>query len=365
MRRIVICILLVIVIVGCTNRNDTKIESKNPEPEIATLGSLSIKDYIVSDMRYHDNKLIILYSANNNVNIAPAKLFIVDANDYGVLYEKELDSIYISAKIITLDKGFYINQGNNITIYDYELKVLRTIDLSKLQQGESRLFSESVFSISSDLKKVTYVNSINQSLVIYDFETKEEKVVYYLSDKKNHIMKFNQLYLMDNYVGFAGQYVYADNFEIAESNAYGRISIETGKIDKYEKKETTSKSYGPYMLIVDVMRVDDNDLGTGETIIYDIDNNKRTVVSLKESYNSFDVDILSANLIASYNDVGRNRAKLIVYQDGKNNVLDNAIPPEVLDISSCYDSQKNMLIIFYNIPSNEKIKSEIRGVELK
>lgn len=359
---------MMLIIVGCTNTNKNSndpAKTENKNSSISSLETLVLKDYLILDMCYHDNKIIILYTAHGNIEIAPAKIVIVDAINYDVLYEMDSDNIFVSGEIITLDNGFYINQGSDIIVYDYTLKVLKQIDLYQLQQGQSSRFSESVFSISPDMKKIVYVNSANQSLVVYDFKTEKEQKLYQLSEKKGSIMKFEQLYLIDDYVGFSGQYVYADNFEIAGSNAYGRINIETKKVDLYEKNETTTKFYDSYMLVVDLMRVDDNDLGTGETVIYDILNDKSTVVNLNESYNSFDIDILSNDLIVSYNDLGRNNAKLIIYQNGKNRVLENSISSLTLDIVSCYDSQKNILIVYYTIPDNEDIKGELKGVGLE
>ena len=118
------------------------------------------------------------------------------------------------------------------------------------------------------------------------------------------------------------------------------------------------------MLIIDLMRVDDNDHGTGKTIIYDVKNDKLEEVKLDKSYNSFQLDFPSSNLIVSYNDIGRNNAKLILYQDQKNKVFDEGIPKEILESGSCYDNKKNMLIVYYLIPDGENVRSEIKGVNL-
>lgn len=366
MRKLIIIITMLLMIVGCTNKDEKTSSHTEPEnSQTTTLESLSIEKYDVTGIAYHNDKLIVLYSANNNTEIAPSKIAIANAKDYNILHELELDISYVNAKIITLDNGFYINQGNNITVYDYELKALKEIDLFKLQQRESSRYSEAVFAISPDIKKAAYVNSKTQSLVVYDFETEKEKEIYHLSDKKGYITKFIQLYFTNDYIGFSGQYIYADTFRITGSNVYGRINIETKKVDMYEKNETTTKSYGHYMLVVDLLRFDDNDLGTKEAIIYDIENNKRTVVNLDKSYNSFDLDIISPDLVVSYNDVNRDKAKLILYQNGESKVMENAIPAEVFAIGSCYDSQKNMIIIFYDFSKNNDRVNEIKGVELK
>lgn len=379
MKKIIVCVLLTIIFIGCTNQEidekeilefQTKksdiIESNKPQTKTNDIiESLSIQDYIILDIVAHHDKLIILYSAYDNIEVAPAKIVIADAQNYSVLHEIEDNDIYTSEKIITLDDGFYINKGNNIIVYNYQLEVLKQIDLVELQQEESCYIGSSGFSISADLKKATYVNSMSNALVIYDFDTKEEKEIYHLSDDKGCILSFEELYLKKDFVGFSGTYIYDEDFEIAGSNVHGRINVETGKVDMFEKNGTTTKGIENYILVVDLMKAEDNDLGTGQTVIYDIKNNIETTVDLDLSYNSFDIDILGSDLVVSYNDIGRNKSKLIIYNNGQGEVMDNVIPNNVLYIGTCYVEQNEMMIVYYIIPDGDNLREKIKGVELK
>ena len=372
MKKIVLLLLSITLLSGCKNTSSKKDNVQQPDNNIHqpeqtsknTIESLAIDNYIISDVAYNKDKLILLYSANGNTEISPSKIIVADSNNYTILKEIDDENLYINSQIVTFNKGFYINQGSDIIIYDYQLNVIKEIKLDSLHIKFSAHSNGSNIAISDDLSQIAYINSENRALTVRNIETKEEKDIYKLSDQVGNIMDFDQIYFCDEYIAFTGKYIYAKEFEIAGSNAYGRINIETSQIDFHEKNETTSKFYDGHMLIIDLMRVDDNDHGTGKTIIYDVKNNKLEEVKLDKSYNSFQLDFPSSNLIVSYNDIGRNNAKLILYQDKKNKVFDEGIPKEILESGSCYDNKKNMLIVYYLIPDGENVKSEIKGVNL-
>lgn len=383
MKKILICIILAMFLMGCTNaKQDDEntegsqvgtpliIEHANTGESDGTsknISSLLSQDYLVLQMASYKDLAIIVLGANGNLEIAPSKILIADIMNDEILYEADCNKFYHSPQIITLAEGFYIQQGIDIAVYNYQLNLLEEIDLQKLQQQDEAMnFSDTAFSLSQDMTKATYVNFAKDAVVVYDFETEEEKEILQLSKDIGGISFMEQLCLTDEYIGFSGGYIYSDDYEIAGSNVHGRINIETGEVDQYVKNETTIELYEEHMLVVDVLRYEDSDLGTGEAIIYNISNNEETIVNVDASYNSFDMDIVAEEFLVSYNDVGRNKAKLILYRNGESTIIEEGIPSDVLNVGSCYDSENKILHVFYTIPSGETdIKSEIRSVRIE
>ncbi len=376
------CIILAMFLTGCTNGKEDNentegaqvgtpliIEHTNigaSDETSKSISSLLSEDYLVLQMASYNDLAIIVLGANGNLEIAPSKILIADIMNDEILYETDSTKFYYSPQIITLEEGFYIQQGIYITVYDYKLSLLEEIDLPKLQQEEAMTFSDTAFSLSQDMRKATYVNFAKEAVVIYDFETEEEKEILQLSKNIGGISFMEQLCLTDEYIGFSGGYIYSNDYEIAGSNVHGRINIETGEVDQYVKNETTIELYGENMLVVDLLRYEDSDLGTGEAIIYNIQTNEETLVNVEASYNSFDMDIVAEDFLVSYNDVGRNKAKLILYRNGESMIIEDGIPSDVLNVGSCYDSENKILHVFYTIPYGETdIKSELRSVRIE
>ena len=365
MKKLTLLLLSVILLAGCKNTSSKKDNVQQPEQTSKnTIESLAIDNYIILDVAYNKDKLILLYSANGNTEISPSKIIVADSNNYTILKEIDDENLYINSQIVTFDKGFYVDNGSDIVIYNYQLNVIKEIKLDSIPINLSSHSNRSNIAISDDLKQMAYTNSKNRTLTVRNIETEEEKEIYKLSDQVGNIMDFDQIYFCDKYIAFTGKYIYAKEFEIAGSNAYGRINIETSQINFHEKNETTSKFCDNHMLIIDLLRVDDNDLGTGKAIIYDVKNDKLEEVKLDKSYNSFQLDFPSSDLIVSYNDIGRNKANLILYTNQQSRVFDEAIPKEILEVGSCYDNKKDMLIVYYLLPDGEDVKSELKGVNL-
>ena len=364
MKKIILLLLPMILLIGC---NIKQKEVKTPQTAMPTSNDINslVKDsYIIQDVAYHEGKLILLYAANDNTKIASSKIVIVDSNNYTELAQIDDNNIYTHAQIMTTDNGFYINNGSDIKKYDYQLNIVKNIQIDSLSIEFSRQANGPVMAISDDFSQLAYVNSKNRTLIVKNLETGNTKKLYSLSDLVGSIMDFDQIYFCDDYIAFAGKYIYAKDFEIAGSNVYGRINIQSLKMDFHEKNETTTKFIDNHMLIIDLMRVDDNDTGTGEAIIYDIKNNAYQNVKLDHSYNSFNLDFPSADMVISYSDVGRNTASFILYRNGKSKIMDEIIPKNILDAGSCYNPEKQLIIVFYILPNGDDIKSEIRGVEL-
>ncbi len=382
MKKILMCIILAMFLMGCTNAKQDNENTEGAQAgtpliiEHANIGdsdgtskkisSLLSQDYLVLQMASYNDLAIIVLGANGNLEIAPSKILIADIIDDEILYEADCNKFYHSPQIITLEDGFYIQQGIDITVYDYKLSLLEEMDLSELQKGETTTSFDTAFSLSQDMTKAAYVNFAKEAVVIYDFETEEEKEILQLSKDIGGITFMEQLCLTDEYIGFSGGYIYSDDYEIAGSNVHGRINIETGEVDQYIKNETTIEFFRENMLVVDVLRYEDSDLGTGEAIIYNIPNDEETIVDVEASYNSFDMDIVAEDFLVSYNDVGRNKAKLILYRNGESMIIEDGIPSDVLNVGSCYDSENKILHVFYTIPYGETdIKSELRSVRIE
>ncbi len=331
--------------------------------------TLLLSDYIITDIGTNEEYLVLFYSANGNTEIAPTKFVIADIETYEILYEVECDKTFVAGEITILEDGFYINQGTKLMVYDYELNVIQEIDLEDytLQSGVVGAFAEFrtyPFALSSDRKKAAYINETDQTLVVYDFETEEETVVYQLADGSGDIFDFESLYLMGDYIGFSGCCRNEENINIQDCNIYGRIQISTGKIDGYIKNGIATENLGDMILVVDVARVEESDVGSGETILYDVEMNEETIVGLETSYTSFDVELAAANLIVSYNDIGREQAKLLVYQNEEEREFEEVIPGDTLTAGSCYDIRNDILLVFYTVPDGGNIRSCIEEVEL-
>lgn len=369
MKKLIIFLLVTVLLTGCsktTSEKDTtaqKDQTTENTTEGKNLDSL-LEQYLISDIACRGENLIILLVAFNNTEISPSKIVVADSKDHRILEEIDDDNYNTNASIVTVDDGFYINRSTDFTVYDDKLKIIKQIDLDQFAIKFSTAAGAPAVSLSQDLKQMAYVNSEKNMLVLRDLETGTEKDIYQLSYSVGKIMAINQLYICDGYIGFNGEYKYAEDFEILGSNAYGRINIETNQIDMYQKDGISSLFEDDHMLLVDVMRYGD-EYGTKEAIIYDVDDNHSQTVKLKSTFNSYNMDFPKSDTVISYNDVGRNTAKLLLYQNGKEKIYDDGIPKEVVEVGSCYDEKNKKLILFYTIPAGETGgKSEISEVDL-
>lgn len=364
MKKLIIFLLVTVLLTGCsktTSEKDTTAQ-KNQTVE-KTLDSL-LEQYLISDIACRGENLIILLAAFDNTEISPSKIVVANSKDHRILEEIDDDNYNTNASIVTVDDGFYIKRSTDFTVYDDKLKIIKQIDLEQFPIEFNRAAGAPAVSLSRDLKQMAYVNSEKNMLVLRDLETGTEKDIYQLSDSVGKIMTFDQLYISDGYIGFNGRYIYAEEFEILGSNAYGRINIETNQIDMYQKDGISSLFEDDHMLLVDVLR-NDSEHGTKEAIIYDVDDNRSQTVKLKSSYNSYNMDFPKYDIVISYNDVGRNTAKLLLYQNGKEKIYEDGIPKEVVEVGSCYDEKNKKMILFYTIPAGESnVKSEISEVDL-
>ena len=369
MKKLIIFLLVTVLMTGCSKTTSEKDKTAQKDQtaentkEGNTLDSL-MEHYLISDIACRGEKLIILLVAFNNTEISPSKIVIADSKDYRILEEIDDDNYNTNASIVTVDDGFYIKRSTDFTVYDDKLKIIKQIDLDQFAIKFSTAAGSPAVSLSQDLKQMTYVNSEKNMLVLRNLETGIEKDIYQLSDSVGKVMNFDQLYICDGYIGFNGRYIYAEDFEILGSNAYGRINIETNQIDMFQKDGISSLFEDDHMLLVDVLRNDDEH-GTKEAIIYDVNDNRSQTVKLKSSYNSYDMDFPKSDIVISYNDVGRNTAKLLLYQNGEEQICEDGIPKEVVEVGSCYDEKNKKLILFYTIPAGESsVKSEISEVDL-
>ena len=93
MKKIVLLLLSITLLSGCKNTSSKKDNVQQPDNNIHqpeqtsknTIESLAIDNYIISDVAYNKDKLILLYSANGNTEISPSKIIVADSNNYTCL----------------------------------------------------------------------------------------------------------------------------------------------------------------------------------------------------------------------------------------------------------------------------------------
>lgn len=376
MKYILKVMIIVCLLSGCTSNIVEKQPNNNDNEKFdeSNIQSILIMDYTIVDMEIYDDLLIVLYSiSEENLSRPQSLIKIYDNKNYQLLHEVESGSYVSHAEIVTKEYGFYIdpklffdpNKGLNITVYDYQLQVVREFDLEPLQNKEARRVGNTPFSLSNDLQSVAYIDLENNILKTYNFIDHSISDVYVFDFSQiGSLAGIINLYFLDNYIAFTGSYNHEVLEEFYNANAYGRININTKALDIYFKKNIVAKNYENHLLVVDTP-IDIEDLGTGEVIVYDVINNYQTVVQTNESRDSFDVDIVSPDILVSYDNYSKTNLKLVVYQNGNSKVIENVLPDYKTEVHSAFNPNKGDLIVYYQTNEGAASSDNIKVVNLK
>ncbi|CAM4276684.1 hypothetical protein H9L01_04980 [Erysipelothrix inopinata] len=362
MKKVVSILCVLILLQGCEKVN---LETK-PAPEsmavIEAVNKELNEDYIILNSARHEDMLLVLFGAYNREDIAPSKIVIYNLKDETVVGSKDMGAYFDNVSIVTLNGGFYIDKDRIPTVYDYELKEILKLDSFNLDSGHSFLSEENSYTFSEDMSKVAYVKLSNQVLTVYDFNTEIETEYYKLSDENENISKFNNFFLCGTKIGFAGMAFEENDLGIQDSNVYGVIDMENKDISFSYKMPTMARYSQGSLLIYDMPQVKENDNGTGESILLDINSGDELVIKLLKSINSKDVDIVDANTIVSYSEIGKNRAELILYRADEVIKLEGVLPQDAFNIRTTKITD-NKLFISYLTTDNGKTKAVAKMVD--
>lgn len=370
MKKLILFISMVVLLSSCSepigggdNSPETPIVDGSTSGDVS-IDALEIEGYVVGDVAVHDELLIIYYNSSDLDNEYGTKIVIYNRGDNSVLFETGHNvNYFVGAKIVLLDKGFYINQGSKIKVFDYQLEVVLDLDLEEYQQEIwlSR-FSNEPFALSQDLSQMTYVNRKTKKLVVYTFDTDQEYEIYDLGDSVGSIFSLSALVFSSSHVGFSG--LLLNDGENAGSNVFGRIDLLSKEVEMHDIKDVNVTAVGGYLHFIDMITSDRNYTGTGMTTYYDVENNIINKVDLSSSDNSFDVQLLLDNILISYNDIGNKQAKLIVYSQGKYVSMEDILPNDLVAVGSFYDMKTQSLIVYYETYEGDVMKGHLKEIKL-
>lgn len=358
MKKTLFLIAISLVLTACSSVKEKKPdEIKQDNTKHSSLDLLIQKDFYISEMVFYGGKYVVHYvSTNADID---NKISIVDSSTLEVLNEIPRPSEFAGGfDIITKDTGFYIEEGPEVIIYDYDLNIQEKINVAELMDFEMLgLIWGAPFAFSDDFKTIVYKDWKINSFVEYNLDTNDINI-FSETNPRIELLTFSHMIYTDDYIGFFGQ-----DMTREEEKIFGRLNTKTMEVDYDFIDDVSPKFHSESLLLVDNPK-DPQYTGTGTTTLYNILENKTEVIDLISSDTSLNLSVLKSNLLISFNDFSVLGGKAIVYDNGKVLELKDFFPNDIDNVNAVYNSDTNSIVVYYSYWVGEELINEVKEIKL-
>lgn len=238
MKKILIYIIALLLLAGCSQKKESKIEDNKNSVRSDDLSAV-LKNKELFDWDIIDDKFYILYGDEE------ASLLGYDLKDNKILFDKVINQkFYPHTKLIPLQNGYVVEKGKTVMdIYNYNDELLHTIDLNNYLDED--LFSPS-FAVSQDLEKVVFTN--NQKVYLIDIKSNSVSNILTLNANLNSLVSIQELTFLDNQtVCYIGDTILKEDEQ--STPCYGTIDLNLHTYTKTNSSAVTLDNYKNNVLI--------------------------------------------------------------------------------------------------------------------
>lgn len=236
--------MVLLILTGCSNKSSKSINNQAMD-EVTDRLDLSnvLKGKQILDYKLANDNFIAVI-----VNQGATGEFVYSLKDETVLLENIVsEDPIVAARVIILDDGFAISydQNTRFNLYDNEIKLIRTVDLSNYKQ-DSNLSNP--IAISHNLNLIAFMKEFDTLSILNLSNDEVNDVLVFNHDEVNKLINITDLAFLDlkTLVYCGGVYLKAGD---SSSSCYGTIDLSTGNYNLINSGAIEISAYRNQVLV--------------------------------------------------------------------------------------------------------------------